>query len=103
MAKIGRWLGLVATALLLGLLLIAAVRWIGAWKDLNQPARRTAWEQLQRHGNLGYVIWEKEQRENRDFLTPRFDPGAAMLWLAAGFDANGDFCAEKGKAPDAFA
>ena len=98
-ARAGRWLCGGVAALLLALILAGVVRWVEAAKGLNH-ARRAAWEQLQRYENHDYVIWEKQTREGRDVLIPRFDPQGAMLWLAAGFDPNGDMCVERGKPPN---
>jgi len=101
-AETRRGLWHAAAGAILGLVVAGAARWIGVWTDLNQPARLVAWELLQRTPSRSYIAWDQVPGKDRHLLVPRFDPHAAMLWLAVGFGPNGDFCAERGKPPDAF-
>lgn len=88
---------------LIALFAIGITRWLQAVVDLNRPARLTAWQQMQRAGNPDYVVWERVTRGGREVMLPRFNPNAAMLWLAMGRDPGGNDCAKKGQRPSAFA
>src|SRR5690349_9036160 len=96
-----RWLWGGMAVLLLASICTVVARWLQGAKEPNF-VRRAAWVQLQRHATRSYFAWEKGRRDGRDVLIPHFDPYGAMLWLAAGFDPNGDVCVEKGEPPDVF-
>ncbi len=105
-AIVGRWLWRMLSAAVVLAVVVGIGRWLYFWFDLNRSDRLTAWEQMRRENVRGYGVTSRTMRRDpndRGVMVFEFHPNATKLWLAAGFDPNGNDCGTPEMRPAPFA